>query len=348
MRKFPDINQYRHAVETVIAKATYVGRAADDTPLYDPSLPKPTLQFTGTVKLHGTNGGVCIHLATNVIDALSKERVLTLEQDNHGFCAWTRSTSGAAAIAQLRAAMERVWTKPGAASFHIFGEWCGPTVNSKTAVGQISDRWFAIAAMVTDEAGVEHWLDLVDVSKAFREDGAEVPQDLGFICDFKTWKIDIDFNDPAASLELLEKLTLEVETACPVATALGNPGLGEGIVLVCQDPKYGRIVFKTKGDKHKGTKGPLVNIAPEVLAGREAFVDAVLTESRLEQGFDVIKTRHGKVTLDTMGEFLQWIGIDVLKEESDTLAASGLSRKDVMPSLNRRAKAWATPRLAQF
>ena len=39
---------------------------------------------------------------------------------------------------------------------------------------------------------------------------------------------------------------------------------------------------------------------------------------------------------------------DVLKEESDTLATSGLEKKQAMSRINHRAKAWLLPRLAKF
>jgi hypothetical protein len=125
--------------------------------------------------------------------------------------------------------------------------------------------------------------------------------------------------------------------------------MGEGIVWECNDQKLGRLVFKTKGDKHKGTRNKrIVQIAPEILESIDAFTAAVLTESRLQQGLDLIIARNGKATLDHMGEFLQWVGTDILKEESDTLKASGLERKTVMGAVNRRAKAWVATRFSVF
>jgi hypothetical protein len=348
MRKFPSIEQFRHAVKNVIHKATYIGQSAEDTPVYDNSLPKPVLVFKGTTKLHGTNGGVEFDLKSKSFEAVSHYRVLTLDDDNHGFCAWVMSTSGMASLTRWTDAMRRIWTGPAAKSFHIFGEWVGSTVNTKTAVGRLPTRFVAFAALVADEDGSEHWLDIDTVAKAYYEDGSTRVADFCFISEFQQWEISIDFQDPSAVLEKLEALTLEVEASCPVAQALGGDegGLGEGIVWVSHHPEFGRIVFKTKGEKHVGTRGASrVSLAPEVLASREAFVDAVLTDSRLEQGLEFMKAKYGAVTLDQMGEFLKWVGQDVLKEESDTLEASGLDRKDVMGQLNRRAKAWVTPHL---
>lgn len=355
MRKFPSIEQFRHVVESVVARATYLGRDDHDEPVFQPELPKPVLTFRGTVKLHGSNCGVEFDLARQTVSAQSRERDLTVADDNFGFCAWTQSASGAADLFVLRREAERLCerTLPKVpVALVAYGEWCGPLVNGKTGIGKLPLRWvvFGILALFAD--GDEAWLDM----EAFGEQwaacraalGGSAPKDVFVITNYPMYSITIDFNAPETALDELERLTLEVEASCPVAKAMGGDGIGEGIVWSLRDMKYGYQVFKTKGAKHKGTKGQrLVNIAPEVLAGREAFADAVVTESRLEQGFDLLRARYGKVAIEHLGDFLMWVGQDVLKEESDTLAASGLTKKDVMSTVNARAKAWLLPRLAQ-
>lgn len=349
MRKYPSIDQFRHVVENVTHRATYIGQSAEDKPMYDESKLKPVLVFNGTTKLHGTNSGVAFDLVAGTTEAQSKERILTVSADNHGFCAWTQSVAGRADLAYLRASVHGAIDFAPAASIHIFGEWCGLAVNGKTAIGQLPTRFVVFGALITLLDGTENWLDLPLIAPIWHQLVGESTTNVNLICDYKQWSVAVDFNDPGAVLDFLEQLTIEVEIECPVASALGLNGMGEGIVWECQDPVFGRQVFKTKGEKHKGTKGArLVTIAPEILESRDAFCDAVLTESRLEQGFDFIMEQHGKVTLDRMGEFLMWVGMDVMKEESDTLKVSGLDRKIAMGGVNSRAKAWVLPRLAKF
>ncbi len=349
MRKFPSINQFRHVVETVGHKATYIGQSQDDLPMYDKTRPLPTLTFTGTVKLHGTNGGVAFDVNTGKMIAQSRERELTIADDNHGFCKWVESDSGSHSLMRIFQMAQAIHKHPlGVATLHAFGEWCGPSVNGKTAIGQLPERFVIFAILATNKDGSEHWMDVSEVSKAFNMYSVQ-PAYLNFSSDFKTWTIEIDFSNPEAALDALEDLTLEVEACCPAAKQLGKEGFGEGIVWECDDSVYGRLIFKTKGEKHKGTKNRrLVDVAPEVLQGRDAFVSAVLTESRLQQALDLIISRHGKATLDHLGDFLMWIGKDVMKEEGDTLKASGLDRKDVMSLVNRRAKEWVATRLSRF
>lgn len=353
LRKFPSIEQFRHVVKDVTHHAEYVGQDENDKPIYDASRPKPKLTFSGTVKLHGTNCGVMFDLAKDRVLAQSRERFLSPEEDNYGFCQWVESKDGLEKLACLRAcALEAVEPSVGLSSLHVFGEWCGPQVNGKTGIGQLPLRWVIFSVLATDVQGNELWLDVEPIARAWarvRSTGGEAAPSLHFITDFPQFSTAIDFSDPGACLDTLERLVLEVEEACPVARALGGAGIGEGIVWTCNDPLYGRHTFKVKGTKHKGTKSKrLADVAPEVIAGLEAFADAVLTESRLEQGFDLLRAEYSKVTEDHIGAFLMWVGRDVLKEESDTLCASGLDKKQAMSRINHRAKAWLLPRLAKF
>lgn len=362
-RKFPSIDQFRHVVADVKHKAEFIGLDAEGMPLYDPSRAKPVLTFDATVKLHGTNSGVALDVATGEMQVQSRERVLSIEDDNHGFCAWVKSERG---LKEVGALMGCALSSPGLPAssqrstlkeIRAFGEWCGPSVNAKTAIGKLPERWVIFGVLLTWENGQEHWLHVEPIAEAWARSGAAdllpgaCPDGLKihFITDYPRYTLSIDFNEPEAALGPLEKLTLEVEVSCPVAKAMGSDGIGEGLVWVCNDPVYGRHVFKTKGSKHKGTKNSRpVQVVPEAMASLDAFVNAVLTDSRLEQGFDLLAAQFGKVTQDHLGDFLQWVGRDVLKEESDTMQASGLEKKTVMPVLNRRAKAWLTPRLAKL
>ncbi|MFY2597550.1 RNA ligase family protein [Achromobacter xylosoxidans] len=359
LRSFPSIDQFRHVVGTVEHRSTYIGQDAADEPMYDPSRPRPVLTFRGTTKLHGSNAGIRFELAgpDAGVYAQSRERFLVPDAvekggDNFGFAAWV--AAGGAEVDVLKAATIATALMSGVlnvVTLHVFGEFCGPSVNRKAAVGRLPDCWFVLRALATDAAGNEHWLSVDLLAAQYHARFAiesPVERKLRFITDFECFEVTIDFNQPEAMLDHLEDLTLAVEEACPVAKALGLIGIGEGIVWSCTDPSWGRLDFKTKGRKHKGTKNSrLVQIAPEVLASRQAFADAVTTESRLEQGYDLLRAQFGSVGMTHIGAFLAWFGKDVLKEEADTLEASGLARKDVMGDINRKASDWFRARVAQ-
>ncbi|WP_087865316.1 RNA ligase family protein [Comamonas thiooxydans] len=347
MRTFPSINQLRHVVDTVLHRARYMGHVdALGKPIYDNTRSLPKLTFKGLVKLHGTNAGLEFDLEGSVT-AISKERVLTPHNDNFGFA--TRVSNGPIDIARLHQVL--VDTTPESikdkvVQWNAYGEWVGKIVNGKTAIGKLPARWVLFNVLYTLVDGTEVWRGVDAVADCWHE---LYPRSewIFFISDYRDYEITIDFAVPEAALDQIEFLTLQVEADCPVARGMGGePGLGEGIVWTLDDPVYGLLVFKSKGRLHKGTKNTrLVQIAPEVMESREAFVDAVLTESRLDQGFEILVGRHPRITLDHIGLFLKWIGQDIMKEESDTLKASGLERKDVMPLVMHAAKAWFLPKI---
>lgn len=53
MVKFPKIGRYRQIVKDIQLMSTYIGKDGLGNAIYDNTLPKPTLTFKGTIKLHG-------------------------------------------------------------------------------------------------------------------------------------------------------------------------------------------------------------------------------------------------------------------------------------------------------
>jgi len=56
--KYPSIGQFRNAVKAVERDSMYVFDTEKDDWVFDRTRQMPTLTFTGTVKLHGSNAGV--------------------------------------------------------------------------------------------------------------------------------------------------------------------------------------------------------------------------------------------------------------------------------------------------
>ena len=81
---FPSIEQFRSVVASVNRHYNYIGQDENNKPIYDMTLPKPCLTFTGTIKLHGTNASI----SYNSDDGLwvqSRENIITPQSDNAGF-----------------------------------------------------------------------------------------------------------------------------------------------------------------------------------------------------------------------------------------------------------------------
>ena len=85
MIKFPSIEQFGTTVRNLKQHFQYVGKDENGKAIYDYFKPLPTVEFVGTVKTHGSNGGFCWDTETDKTWAQSRERFLTVESDNMGF-----------------------------------------------------------------------------------------------------------------------------------------------------------------------------------------------------------------------------------------------------------------------
>ena len=90
LAKMSSINQYRNIIKPLINSSQFIGLDDDGEALYDRLLPKPVVNFFGTVKLHGTNASVgCDHEGN--IWAQSKSNIITPLKDNYGFAQFVES-----------------------------------------------------------------------------------------------------------------------------------------------------------------------------------------------------------------------------------------------------------------
>ena len=131
--------------------------------------------------------------------------------------------------------------------------------------------------------------------------------------------------------------------SCPVGTHFGAEGAGEGVVWenISETGKCWR--FKVKGLEHRSVGCKRIVIAePLNLNGVKEFIDYAVTHNRMLQGFDLIKQENDPkpVTKKDVPSFLNWLIGDVIKEESDTLQASGLTLKTVQPYIKKKGVTW--------
>ena len=113
----------------------------------------------------------------------------------------------------------------------------------------------------------------------------------------------------------IKKLVEDVERECPFAKSLGFLGKGEGIVWKA-DEGHGSSSywFKTKGGSlavSHITKLPPSAIDIENKERIINFAKAIVTEVRLEQGWEYLDEKEDK----GIPKFLSWITNDCLMEE---------------------------------
>lgn len=310
-RKFSSIEQFRNVIKSV---NDYSKRT--ETPL-------PTLEFIGTVKLHGTNACVVFDMATQEFQYQSRERVLSLIQDNAGFMMWGSQDK---IKHQFLRIVKHFSPKE---SIYIYGEWAGGNIQKKVGICNLPKSFYIFSVIVD---GIECLTEETPINTLLEQD-----REIYSIYEFDTFKIKIDFNKPEASQNTLVEWTMLVEEECPVTRKLleSNPDykdmnkVGEGIVFV---NRATGLKFKCKGEKHSVSKVKTLKeialVDVEMMESLNAFIDKVVTENRMNQGLEKL-TEMGLDSKDNknIGAFIKWVVGDVMKEEMDTIVANQFSTK---------------------
>jgi hypothetical protein len=350
MIKFPSINQFRNAVKEVRFRATYTGKDMEEGgyPIYDRTLPSPTLDYVGTVKLHGTNASVVQREAGGELTIQSRNREISIENDNARFAHFVIESVGNDFWNNFFDALRSQFELNAEDTVTVYGEWCGQGIQGGVAISQL-EKMFIIFAIRLHEDDETIWITpdqvksipqtMYNTGAAYKSGQAQVKM----IFDFPHYEITINFDKPGLSQNTLVELTDDVEKECPVAAALGESGTGEGIVWRCITPGFeaSKFWFKVKGEKHSVSKvKTLAAVDVEKVKSITEFVDSVLTEARLSQGIEYLKEMNLELSSKSTGDYLRWVVGDIRKEESDTIEASGLTPKDINRRISTESKRW--------
>lgn len=342
-RAYHSTSQFRDVIRTVTDRTRYLGRDENGQVMYDPVKELPTVQYKGTVKVHGTNGSL-IKFADGRIYRQSKSRILDITHDNSGFF----EAMFTVPVEQLFDKVEAIFTEKTGKEvkypIEIAGEWAGKGIQSGVAVSNVPKFFMIFGVNVGMDNADEQdygWQALTDYATV------ELPEARIFnSLRFGFWTVNINFNRPQDIQNTLVELTHQVEAECPVGKALGELGIGEGIVWVpvAQElAKHTGLWFKCKGQKHSVSKVKTVAaIDPQKMASIDEFVDYAVTTNRLEQGAQEVGLDMKKV-----GEFIGWVNRDIFKEEADVLAASALTMRDVGKPISDVARKFYLSKLAQ-
>lgn len=333
--KFPSIEQFRSVVASVNRRYNFVGLDVNGDAIYDESKAKPVLTFKGTVKIHGTNSGICFNTPGGTWYQ-SRENIITVEKDNYGFAQFCVERNEQfqnlfSQIATLHGIDTNLFT------ISIFGEWAGQNIQKSVAVAELPKSFFIFGVKVTpiegdseERAKNSYWVDFDGLK--------DVESNIYNILDFETFEIEVDFNMPQLVQNKLVELTEMVEKECPVGKAFGVSGIGEGIVwsLTLNGEVYR---FKTKGQKHSSSKVKTIgSVDVEKLNSITEFVDYAVTESRFNQALENIFPNNAPIDVKKLGDVIKWVVSDIVKEETDTLQSNGLEMKDVGKYISEKVK----------
>ena len=330
MIRMSEIGQFRGVVYAVNHKTDYVGLDEAGEPMYE-TRPKPVITFTGTVKLHGTNAGVSLK-ENGSVQAQSKSKKIGI--DGHfGFGHFVEANANEFKRIITEFA-ENIDCDPYLDNITLMGEWAGKGIQKEVAISELEKAFYIFGAKMrlADDENKEVSSFWVDSSK-IRSDNDRIRN----VSEFKTYEIDIDFENPASAQNVMIKITEAVEAECPVAKHYGTEGIGEGVVWL-GDFRGERLIFKVKGEKHSVTKvKKLAEVDIEKMASVNEFVNYAVTPNRVNQAIEYVFS--GKpLDIRKTGEILKWVNIDILKEELDTMTENNLEPRDVNKAVSMRAK----------
>ena len=157
---------------------------------------------------------------------------------------------------------------------------------------------------------------------------------------FGIWTVEIDFNQPEMVQNTIRDMVLAVEAECPVAKFFGVSGIGEGIVFSAT--YNGNFYqFKAKGEKYSATKvKTIASVDVEKFAKVQEFVKAACSESRLAQGINYLKEMQIPMEMTSIPQYIRWVNLDIIKEESDTIIENQLDPKHIAQAASQISRAY--------
>lgn len=293
------------------------------------------LKFYGAVKLHGTHAAIKVG-NDGTLTTYSRNRELTLQSDNNGFAAWVNSHK-LYFLDNWKENVYNVW---------LYGEWIGPGIQKGVAINNLPEKQFVLFGVFheyPENPDLNYYVDAFEIPPTWSANdiGMYSIKSAGI-----TWIVEIDVNNPNGNgaIDNINNWVEEVEKQCPWASQFDIEGVGEGIVFTCWDLGRSKppIRFKAKGEKHQATneKKAKAAINPIVQSLSESFIEAVLTERRLEQGLEYLQEMDLDDSMENLGIYIKWIHKDIVTEEKTLLGELSLEWNDVKKPLTSKIVKW--------
>lgn len=309
--KFESIGQFRNFIKTM----QYFG--------YN------KVNLIGTVKIHGTNSSAGLDLKDNSLFCQSRNRVLSLDDDNYDFVKYVEDNKS-----EFLKIFDEIKNKINTENYDsiiIYGELAGKGIQNKVAVSEV-ERFFAPFSV----RGVnKDTVDILDVKLEINESIRFYP-----IETFGVYNVELDLDNVHLAQQEIKDITIAIENECPVGKYFGISGIGEGIVFTDETRTYS---FKSKGEKHSVSKvKTIANVDVEKIKKIQDFIEYSVTENRLNQGIEYLKEMNKELDISSIVDFLRWLANDVLKEEQDVITENGLDNdlKTIMKSVSNKGRKW--------
>ena len=302
---------------------------------YDLSVQKNHNFFANGLCVHNTNAAVGIDNNCGMW-CQSRENIITPEHDNAGFAMFAHGNKDIFQNISTKVVEQYLHTN---ITTHdkdvlIFGEWCGGNIQKGVAISGLPKMFVIFGIALVDAEENKTYLTREQVEAVTVGLNPSHAGQIFSIYNFQTYAMVIDFNKPEMSQNNLNDITLAVETRCPVGHAMGQDGIGEGVVWRCVNEGYNDsgFWFKVKGEAHSASKvKTLATVDVERINNINELAQKLANNGRLEQMLQqVFNTLNGgEPDVKGIGEFIKAMMQDIFKEELDTIAASGYTGKEL-------------------
>ena len=335
------IPQFREVVRNVKRQAQYIGQDENDEAIYDSSIKLPIIKAQGFEKIHGTQMGVSFN--TDDFWVQSKGYIITPEKDNAG-CAFNATQNKDAWINIIMDLADEYTLDLNKNTITVFAEWCGGNIQKNSAASGLTKRavifrHFKVTPFNCDDDHPAYWLE----TKSQGKNVSSPENNIFNIADYPHVEFDIDFNNHEKSQnEIMEKI-LENEHHSPFGKSFGkDENILEGYVFSFLY-KDALLRWKSKGDKHSKSKVKVKKTySPEELAkldDAKRCAEEIFSHQRCNQALtELFGINDEDIDIKRLGEYLKWVSVDTLKEESDIIKNYGLEPKDVMKYVQEKSK----------
>ncbi|KAL8839053.1 MAG: hypothetical protein Q9170_001889 [Blastenia crenularia] len=214
------------------------------------------------------------------------------------------------------------------------GEWCGQGIQKGVAISKLLKHFVIIAIRINGE-----WVNELDYADICNE-----ARGIYNIGKATSYRFDFDLDDAEFSELDIQRMVEDVGDTCPYGLARGVQGPGEGIVWKAigyqQDPE---LWFKYKAEPHavsKSSKLPAAADGMDSIERENDFIEAVMTEGRLQQGLEYLREMDVAEDKAAAGKFVTWIVDDIFTEEAGEMKRIGIRPGKVRPWIMSRAGSW--------
>ena len=161
--RYPSIGQFRNVIKEIKDSSSYVGKDEDGNPIFDRTKKAPTLTFTGTTKLHGTNFCCAFNSIGEEYHFQSRERIITPQYDNAGSALF--GYKNLKVLQKLKDFIVEQFNIIDS-TIYIFGEIAGKGIQKGVGISEIEKYFyiFDVKIVPNNNDSQSIWLNISDIT----------------------------------------------------------------------------------------------------------------------------------------------------------------------------------------